>query len=457
MQENIINPNIFRAYDIRGIYPDDINEDAAYKIGRAFVRFLRNDQQVHGAMAPKIVIGRDARPSSPGLFTRFSQGVLEEGADIIDIGLSSTPLFYFSVNIEKANGGAMITASHMPHPYNGLKLTRERAFPVSGETGIKKIQGIIENVTFEESNIKGGMIKKDFLKDYINFITKDIKTKNLKIVADTGNGMAGLILPGIFEKLKISYVPLYFEPDGSFPNHEANPIKDETLEDLKRTIIQQKADLGVAFDGDGDRVRFVTHYGEALKGDLITALLAEYFLKNNPGAKILYNVGSSRIVRETIEKNGGVPVRSRVGHSFVKQLMDEKRVLFGGEVTGHYYFQKTFNRESAVLAMLYIVQLITQENKSLAELINPFKKYFISPEINFTVKDIDKKIEEIKDKYSDGRADYLDGLTVEYSDWWFNVRPSQNDPVLRLNLEANSKELFDQKLKELKGIIQANS
>lgn len=454
MEKHSVNPNIFKAYDIRGIYPEDINENAFYEMGKAFAEFLKRKYQKQDYGKLKIIIGKDARKSSVGLSQSFTSGVLERGVDVIDIGFCSTPLFYFSVNIERADGGAMITASHIPPPYNGLKLTQKKAFPIGRETGLRELRDFIEKKEPEKPSRKGKMVGKNFLDDYVDFVTKDVKIKDFKIVADTGNGMAGLLLPKTFKKLQVSYIPLYFELDGTFPNHEANPLKEETLKDLISKVKEEKADLGVAFDGDGDRIRFVTREGEPIRNDLVTALLAKDILKSYPGSKILYNSISSKIVKETIEENKGIPIRSRVGHAFIKQVMDEEGVIFGGEVAGHFFFRETFNRESSILAMVKILVLMSKENKELSELIGPFKKYFISSEINFTVKDMDKKTKEIEKKYQDGKIDHLDGLTVEYPDWWFNLRPSGSEPLLRLNLEANTKKLFDEKLNELKSAIQ---
>lgn len=442
-----IKTEIFKSYDIRGVYPRQIDKKSCFLIGRAYLDFIKKFSE-----KPKIVIGRDARPSSPDLFKGLTAGIKKEGGRVIDIGEVTTPMLYFGVNYLKADGGIMITASHNPSPYNGLKMTREKAIPISGETGLQEIKE--KALSFKEAKIKEVKVKKqDISKDYISFLTKD-KEIDLegKIGVDCGNGMTGPILRGVFQKLKVNFIPLYFKPDCTFPNHEANPFKEETLNDLKKVIKKEKAILGVAFDGDGDRVVFLDHKAEVIRGDFITSLLAKEILKEKSG-KVLYDLRSLWTPREVIKEAGGIPIMSRVGHSLIKEQMRKEKAVFAGEMSGHYFFRDFFGCESGILTMIKILEIVTKEGKSLRELVGEFKKYFHSGEINFKVEDKEKVIKKLEKKYSQGKISHLDGLTVEFDKWWFNVRPSNTEPLLRLNLEAKSKNLMKKKVKEIKNFI----
>ncbi len=439
--------SVFKAYDIRGIHPKEINEELAEKIGWAFVEFLD---------CKEVVVGRDARASSEDLFKALTKGITEAGANVIDIGQSSTPMFYYAARDKEA--GIIITASHNPAEYNGFKLVRENCAPISGDTGIKDIEKIVEtdcNPSFNKQ--KGKIIKQDIFEDYLNyfdkFISKDMKP--LRVVVDGGNGMAGLTYPKMFEKLPAELIPLYLDIDCSFPNHDADPIKMENVKDLQKRVVAEQADLGVAPDGDCDRAMFIDENGDYISGDLITALIAQYLLKNNPGRVVIYDLRSSWITQETILETGGKPEPCQVGHSFIKQKMRDLNALFAGELSGHFYYEETFIAESSILTMIIVLNMLSETGKTLSELIKPFRKYFASGEINSEVKDSDGKMKELEEKYGDGKVSHLDGLKIEFADWWFNVRASNTEPLLRLNLEAKDKELMEEKRDEVLGIIRS--
>ncbi len=435
---------IFKAYDIRGVYPEEFNEETAYKIGRAFVTFLK---------CRTVVVGQDMRTSSPNLFQALTKGITDQGADVIDIGLCSTPSFYFAA--KEAKAAIMVTASHNPGKYNGLKLCRENAIPISGDTGIQDIKKLVEKNKFEESK-KRKITKKEVLDDYIKsnlrFLNKNIK--KLKIVIDAGNGMGGYTFSRIINHIPCEFVTLYMEPDGSFPNHEANPMKDENLTDLQKTVKKSKADFGIALDGDADRCRFVDEKGDAVSSDLTTALIAKALLEKEPGSLVLYDLRSSKAVKEYIEENKGKAGMCRVGHAFIKKQMRDKKAIFAGELSGHYYYKACNFVENTELTMILMINLLSKENKKLSELIKPLKRYFSTGEINFEVKDKDKKIKEAEKHFKNAdNIFHLDGLSVEYKDWWFNLRKSNTEPLLRLNLEANTKALMEEKLKKVKRLI----
>jgi len=432
---------IFKAYDIRGIYPDELNEAIVEKIAKAFIQKTK---------AKKIVVGHDKRPHSPKLLKILIKSLIESGADVTDIGLSTTPMFYFAVAHLKAESGLMVTASHNPAKYNGLKMTLHEAIPV-GDQDIQEIKHLVEKNKFPKAPKQGKVIKKDIFNDYQNKILSFSKIKkSLKIVIDTGNGMCGLTIPKIFKELPIKTTYLFQEIDLSFPNHEANPLKIETLKDLQAEVKKQKADIGLAFDGDGDRVGFVDEKGNIIPMDLVTALIAEQF----PKQKIVYDVRSSKIVKETIEKIKGKPIPSRVGHYFIKKLMRQKDVIFGGEVSGHYYFKELAYTDSAVLAAIKVMNILSQSSKTFSEIMKKYQKYHKINETNFEVADKDAKIKEIEKLYKNGKISYLDGLTVEFDGWWFNLRKSNTEPLLRLNLEADSEALMKEKTKELSRLIK---
>lgn len=445
-----IDPTIFKAYDIRGTYPDQFNEDVAYRIARAFAQKLK----------PRLtVVGRDMRTSGPKLLEPVMRGLMDQGSDVIDIGMTSTPMYYYAVNALNADAGVMITASHNPEQYNGFKLTGPQAIPSIALVNNKELYELANSGQFETPERKG-QSRGSFcpVDGYVDAVLKASGVTdfgNLKIVVDAGNGMNGIILPKLFEGKNCTVYPLYWEPDGTFPNHEANPLKEDTLKDLKQKVLEVGADLGVAYDGDGDRVGFVDEKAETIPGDMITALIAKEMLKEKPGATIMYDLRSSWAVKEEIEKAGGKPYMYRVGHGLIKTKMREIGAYFAGELSSHYYFSNFYITDNGDLAMLKIIHLLVHEKKPLSELVRPIMRYFHSPEINSKVKDVAAKLEELKERYKDGHMFELDGLTVEYDDWWFNVRPSQTEPLLRLNVEAKSKELMEEKVKELLELIRS--
>jgi len=434
-----INPSIFKAYDIRGTYPNQLNEEAAYKIGRAFVEYLR---------CKEVVVGEDIRLSSPSLFQHLTRGITEAGADVIDIGLCSTDALYFAVGKFGYPAGIMITASHNPKEYNGFKMCEKGALPLSGQEGIEQIKQIILKEDFQPVTKKGTFRHQDIIEAYIQHVLCFIdvkKIKPFKIVVDAGNGMAGLLAPKLFERLPGQLVPMFFELDGSFPNHPPSPIEPENIAPLQRKVLQERADLGVAFDGDADRMFIVDEHGKVLGGDIVTALIAKSLLKKEKGGTILYNLICSKTVPETIRQNGGKPIRTKVGHALIKPLMKKHKAIFGGEHSGHFYFRENYFADSAFIALVVCLELFSEENKPISDLVRSIDPYFHSGEINSGVRDVPAKIKELQKAFGGGKVVFMDGITVEYPDWWFNVRPSNTEPLLRLNLEANSPELLKEK------------
>ena len=441
--------SIFKAYDIRGIYPAQLNEETAYLVGKAMVEYLKPQ---------KIAVGRDMRLSSHALFENLTKGIIEAGSDVVDIGLCSTDELYFAVGKFGFDGGVMITASHNPKEYNGFKICRKEAVPLSGDSGLKEIQQIIATGKFSIPKNKGNVIKKDITDDYIKHILSFVdvkKIKPFKIVVDAGNGMAGLLVPKLFEKLPGQLIPMFFELDGSFPNHPASPIEPENLKFLQQRVIKEQAFLGAAFDGDADRVFFVDEKAKMLGGDIVTALVAKNLLKKEKRATILYNLICSRTVPKVIEENGGKAVKTRVGHALIKPLMKQHNAIFGGEHSGHFYYGDNFYADSALITLVVFLELLSEENKKVSELVGEIDLYFRSGEINSKVEDIPQKLKEIEKNYSKGKLDHLDGLTVEFPDWWFNLRPSNTEPLLRLNVEADSPELLQEKTQELLSLIRS--
>jgi len=450
-----IDPNIFKAYDIRGIYPSELNEKITYNIGRAYLDFIRKTE---GIDEPKIAVGRDRKTSSDKIFKALTQGITKQGGDIFDIGYATTPMLYWAVNFLGTHGGIMITASHNPAEYNGFKMTRSKAIPISGETGLKIIQKNAVSEKFKEGESKEAIDYKPITSYYIDFLTKKAKIcLKGKVVVDAGNAMTALVLPELLKRLNVEYIPLFFDIDCTFPNHEANPFKEETLSAIKDVMKREKAILGVAFDGDGDRVVFLDEEQKVIRGDFVTSLLAQKVLKDKPEGKVIYDLRSLWTPREAIERAGGKALISKVGHSLIKEQMRKEKAIFAGETSGHYFFEDFFGCESAILAMIKVFEIMTEQRKSLKELVEPFKKYFHSGEINFKVQDKKKILKILKKTYRDGKKNKLDGLTVEFNDWWFNVRPSNTEPLLRLNLEAKNEKLLKEKIEEIKNIIENKS
>lgn len=444
-----IDRTIFKAYDIRGLYPKQFDADAAYRITRAYAQLVK---------PPLTVLGRDMRVSGTALLEPVTKALLDGGSDVLDVGLVSTPMYYYSVNAYSGDAGIMITASHNPPEYNGFKLTGPKAVPSISLVSNDAIYELAESGCFEEPVRKGthrGAV--DPMAGYVDAVLTTAGITDfgdLKIAIDTANGMGGMVLPHLLAGKNCTVYPLYWELDGTFPNHEANPLKDETLDALKAKVRETGAHLGVAYDGDADRVGFVDENGDTVPGDMITALIARQMLKVHPGATILYDLRSSWAVKEEIEKAGGKALMCKVGHGLIKRQMREIGALFAGELSSHYYFADFYITDNGDLAMLNILRLLIGEDKPFSQLVKPIMRYFHSPEINSKVADTGAKIAEIKAKYGDGTIIELDGLTVEYADWWFNLRASQTEPYIRLNVEAKTKDQMDEKVKELLAIIR---
>ena len=445
-----VNLDIFKSYDIRGIYPSELDERVAELIGRAFVDFLR----------PKTVaVGRDMRTSSQPLFEAFARGVTMQGADVVDLGLTSTDELYFAVGRFGYPAGVMITASHNPKEYNGFKLCREQAIALSADTGVFAIRDLVARGQFQAHAKPGTITRRDALPDFVEHCLSFIdvaSVKPLRIVVDTGNGMGGLIVPAVFKHLPLEVVPLYFELDGSFPNHPASPIEPENMLDLQGAVREHRADIGAAFDGDADRVFITDEHGELVGGDMVTALVASMLLRKHPGSTILYNLICSRSVPELISAAGGQAVRTRVGHSIIKSVMREHNAIFGGEHSGHFYFRDHYYADSGLIALLVVLELISQEGKPVSELLRPLDRRFRSGEINSRVSDIAAKLKELEEHYADAlEIDHLDGVTIQYERWWCNIRPSNTEPLLRLNVEADTAELLATKRDEVLALIRS--
>lgn len=445
-----LNTAIFKSYDVRGIYPAQLNEDVAYQIGRCFVPLLG---------AKTVAVGRDMRPSGKGLFEAFARGASEAGADVVDVGLVSTDALYFAVGKFGYDGGVMITASHNPADYNGMKFTRDRAQAISLDTGLADIRDRILSGTLPPKAAKPGSITHvnvldNFAQHCLSFIDAS-KVKPFKIAVDAGNGMAGETVPHVFKHLPCEVIPLYFELDGSFPNHPASPIEPENMADLQAAVRKHQCDLGVAFDGDADRMFIVDEKGDLIDGSTVTALVALNTLKRHPGGKILYNLICSRSVPELIVKNGGIPIRSQVGHSLIKATMREEDVIFGGEHSGHFYFRDNWYADSGMIALMQCLELFSEAGKPVSEVIAPIDTRFRSGEINSTVKDIPAKLKAIEEHYKDADIDHLDGVTISYPHWWMNIRPSNTEPLLRLNVEGDTRELMEQHRDEALALIRS--
>ncbi len=438
---------IFKAYDIRGTVPDQLDPAKAEHIGNAFASFLG---------ARRLVVGHDMRTHSPEIRDGVMRGIQRAGCDVIDIGLASTPMTYFAIGSLECDGGLCVTASHNPAQYNGFKLCREKAIPLSEVTGIGDIEKLVDAGTWKDGERKGERTEEAVLDRYVEHVLSFIDRKQmrpLKIVIDTANGMGGVAVPRIVEALGLEVTPLFFELDGQFPNHEANPIKEENLVDLKRLVRERGADLGVSFDGDADRVGFVDEQGTTVPCDLMTALLAQERLQHAPGAAVVYDLRSSWAVAEAIAEAGGRPVRDRVGHSFMKATLRKENGICGGELSGHYYFRENYFADSAAVAMVTVLGLLSRTGQTLSDLVAPLRRYHATGEINFEVEDKAGMMKSLAERFADGQVDHLDGVTVQFDDWWFNVRPSNTEPLLRLNLEARSADLLVARRAELVGLI----
>jgi phosphomannomutase len=449
-----LNPAIFKAYDVRGVYPDEVNEDAARAIGAAFVTYLK---------AGRIAVGRDMRLSSPAIAAAFIDGAISQGANVVDYGMIPTDMLYFAVARDGHDGGVQITASHNPKQYNGMKMVRREAFPLSGEEGISEIREMIANDSIPAPAPRRGQVtKKDALDAYVDHVMSFIDPSIIRpfnVVLDAGSGMAGLVAPKLFDRLPCRTTRLCFEIDGRFPNHEANPLIEENRRDIVERVIAEKADIGIAWDGDADRCFFIDGTGAFVSGDFVTALLAEAFLLRHPGAGIIYDLRASHAVKDIVSKYGGSSYMNRVGHAFFKRRMRETNAIFGGEVTGHYYFRDNFFADNGFIPALLMLELMSKKGQSLHDLLEPLSRtYFISGEINTKLASMDlvpQKLDQIAAKYADGHQYKMDGLSVEYPDWHFNVRPSNTEPLLRLNLEATTPGLMARKRDEVVALIRS--
>ena len=447
----MLHPKTFKAYDVRGIYPEEIDDEGAYAIGRAFAQQFE---------PRRIAVGRDMRLSSPAVAEAVVRGVTDEGVEVLELGLVGTEMVYFAVGSLELDGGIMVTASHNPKEYTGMKIVRRGALPVGGESGLLDVRDKAVSVVDRRGGGEGRATAYDIWPAYVDRVLSFIDVsavRPLRVVIDAANGMAGAMLPPVLARLPVMAVQCYFDPDGSFPNHEPNPLLPENREFIVEKTLSEGADLGIAFDGDADRCFFVDDTGEFVPGDFATALLASAVLAKEPGASIIYDVRASWAVPETILAAGGVPLMNRVGHAYIKHRMRKEHAAFGGEVSGHYYFREFSQADSGVVPFLMMLELISRDGRKLSEILAPFRsRYFLTGELNTPVKDVALKLQELKERYAgEGEVSHLDGISVNFDDWHFNVRPSNTEPLLRLNLEARSQDLMERKRDEVLGIIQA--
>jgi phosphomannomutase len=447
----VLDPKVFKAYDIRGIYPDELDEDGAYAIGRAYVEQFE---------PRRIAVGRDMRVSSPAIAKATTEGAVDGGAEVLDLGLVGTEMVYFAVGDLGLDGGIEITASHNPKEYTGMKIVRRGALPVGGESGLldirdRAVAGFDRSGGQSPGRVRSYDVWPAFVERVLSFVDVDAILP-LRVVVDAANGMAGAMLPPVLERLPIEAIRCYFEPDGTFPNHEPNPLLPENREFIVKKTLEEHADLGVAFDGDADRCFFVDDQGEFVPGDFVTALLAESILAKEPGAKVIYDLRASWAVPETVEQAGGVPLMNRVGHAFIKQRMRKEDATFGGEVSGHYYFRDFSQADSGVVPFLLMLELVSRKGRKLSEILKPYReRYFITGELNTPVADVPLKLQELKERFGpEGTVSHLDGISVDANDWHMNVRPSNTEPLLRLNLEARSEELMERKRDEVLDVIR---
>ncbi len=438
---------IFKAYDVRGVVPDDLNEDVARRIGSAFAEW---------ASAPAIAVGHDCRLSSPSLAAAFRAGATARGADVVDLGLASTDLLYFASG-SLGVPGTMLTASHNPPQWNGLKFCLAGARPVGQDTGLAEIRALAERDEYPPVDEPGTIETRSLIEAYTEHVLSFVDAsamRPLTVVVDTANGMGGLVVPAVMERLPVTLVHLFPELDGTFPNHPADPIDPENQRDLKRTVLERGADVGLAFDGDADRVFVVDERAEGVSGSEVTALVARAMLERHPGGAVVYNLICSWAVPEIIRENGGTPIRTRVGHSFIKQVMADTGAVFGGEHSGHYYFRDNYRADSGLIAALVVLEQLSNANIPLSELLAPFRRYVASGEVNSRVEDQQGTIARVAAAFADGRQDRTDGLTIEFDDWWFNLRASNTEPLLRLNVEARAPELLREKTNDVLTLIR---
>jgi phosphomannomutase len=447
----MLDPKVFKAYDVRGIYPTELDEEGANAIGRAYVEQFEPKE---------IAVGHDMRVSSPSMAQAFIGGATAGGASVRAIGLVGTEMLYFAVGDLGLDGGGQITASHNPKEYTGVKIVRRGAMPVGGDSGLLEIRdralaGFDPSGGQAPGHVHEADVWPAYVEKVLSFID-EYAIKPLRVVIDAGNGMAGVMLPPVLERLALDAVRYYFEPDGTFPNRDPNPLLPEAREFIVTKVHEDRAELGVAFDGDADRCFFVDDTGEFVPGDFVTALLAESILEKHPGAKIIYDVRASWAVPDTIKRAGGIPLVNRVGHAFIKERMRQEGAVFGGEVSGHYYFHDFYQADSGVIPFLLMVELLSKREKRLSELLQPYReRYFLTGELNTPVPDVAVKLQELKERFGkEGRVSHLDGISIEADDWHMNVRPSNTEPLLRLNLEARDRELMERKRDEVLAVIR---
>ncbi|MGH3137906.1 MAG: phosphomannomutase/phosphoglucomutase, partial [Gaiellaceae bacterium] len=449
----MLDPKVFKAYDVRGIYPTELDEEGAYAIGRAYVEEFE---------PRRIAVGRDMRVSSPSMARAVIEGAADGGADVLDIGMVGTEMVYFAVGELGLEGGICVTASHNPKEYTGMKIVRRGALPVGGDSGLTEIRALAD-AGFDQVDLRGNVRTEDVWNGFVSKVLSFVdvsKITPLRVVVDAANGMAGLMLPPVLAHMpQLEVVSCYFEPDGTFPNHEPNPLLPENREFIVAKVREESADLGVAYDGDADRCFFVDDTGEFVPGDFVTALLAEKVLETAPGQKVIYDVRASRAVPETIERAGGLPLVNRVGHAFIKQRMRKEDAVFAGEVSAHYYFRDFSQADTGVVPLLLMLELLSLRGRQLSELLVGYRtRFFLTGEINTPVADVPLKLQELKERYAaeGGRISHLDGISIDFDDWHFNVRPSNTEPLLRLNLEAFSEELMVEKRDEVLDLIRAS-
>ena len=452
-----MDPSIFKAYDIRGIYGEQVDDEAAWKIGHATAQFLRSllrGYERGQANAQSVCVGMDMRTHSPLLKKALIEGMNATGANVIDIGMIDTPQMYFAINHLGTCGGIQVTASHNPAKYNGFKISGLQAKPIGADTGLKDIKHIATALLHTKSRSAGAVEKCNLTAEYKRHVLKFLypKIRKLKVVVDASNGMAGKMVPAIFSDLPIDLIGLNMKHDGRF-KHDPNPLVEANLAELKATVGKKKADFGVCFDGDADRLMMVDDKGVNIGCDLITALMVPYFLDKYPGSAVVYDLRSSHVLQEEIIKYGGTPRRERVGHAFMKKTLRDSHAIFGGELSGHFYYRDNYYADSGMITLVHMLNILSESDTPVSKLVAPLRRYHSSGEVNFEVEDKGQMMKELARKYSQGQYDDLDGVTIQFKEWWFNVRPSNTEPLLRLNVEAKSEELLEEKFEELKTFL----
>ena len=452
-----MDPAIFKAYDIRGVYPDQIDEEGAWKIGYGTAQFLRSMLTGYArgqANSQAICVGRDMRTHSNSLATALIEGMNSTGANVIDIGMIDTPQMYFAINHLGTCGGVQVTASHNPAKYNGFKISGLEAKPIGVDTGLRDIKHLATALLHTKGKALGSVEKYDLTAEYKEHVLKYLRpnVKGLKIAIDASNGMAGKTVPAVFGDLPIEIIELNFEHKGKF-KHEPNPLVEKYLKEVKTTVKKNKCDFGVCFDGDADRLMMIDEKGKTIGCDLMTALMAPYFLEKQPRSAIVFDLRSSLVVSEEIIKNWGTPRRERVGHSYMKKALRDSHAIFGGELSGHFYYRDNYYADSGVITLTHVLNIVSEATVPVSELIKPLRRYSSSGEKNFKVEDKQAKMDELARRYNDSQIDHLDGVTIRYKDWWFNCRPSNTEPLLRLNVEAKNKNLLKEKLSEIEEML----